>query len=189
VAQTLHCQVTAQKSFFKLVSSARCDTIYVEYGDNDKSGGTLKINGIIVTHAVDDNNDIFDVHGVMVGYYATFIMIDGEISNNIGRGGCGVNNFGTFEMYEGIISNNIGAYCGGGVYNAGAFKMFGDEIINNTVESGGGVYSVKSFEMSGGTISGNTALQNGGGVCYSGAFNRSGGEISDNTADIDNDVT
>lgn len=162
----------------------------LENGDKDRNGGVLRINGIIVTHSDDYNNGDYDVYGVRVSYYGILILMDGEISNNIGRGGCGVNNYGTFEMYGGVISGNNAKYYGGGVYNNGVFKLFGGEIINNTAYVGGGVSTNGTFEMSGGKISGNTALNSGGGVyCSTGTFNRSGGEIFGNTADIDNDVS
>jgi len=181
------------EEFFKLIGTSYGGTILLENGYKDRNGGVLRINGIIVTHSGDYNNGDYDVYGVHVSYYGILILMDGEISNNIGRGGCGVNNYGTFEMYGGVISGNNAKYYGGGVFNNGVFKMFGGEIINNTADMGGGVSSngySSIFTMSGGTISGNTALSSGGGVyCSAGTFDRLGGEIFGNTADIDNDVS
>jgi hypothetical protein len=175
--------------FFKLIGASRYPTITVE-GSTFKKGGELRINGIIVTHSEDDtDNGEVDVSGVTVGRNGIFILITGEISNNIGKGGCGVNNYGTFEMYGGMISGNIATYYGGGVYNYFVFKMFGGEIINNIAGAGGGgVYSNGAFELSSGIISGNIARQGGGVYYFRDMFNRLGGEIFNNNADMGKDV-
>lgn len=170
--------------FFKLFGPNGDTVLRVE------SGGVLRLDGIIVTHANGINGN-----GVEVNVGGTLIMLDGEISNNIcetfgGLGG-GVNNMGTFELYGGKISDNIFSLNGAGVSNSNTavFKMFGGVISNNTSlhSCGGGVSSSGTFVMSGGVISGNIAKSVysglGGGVYLSwGTFEMSGGEISGNVA-------
>ncbi|MDR2699218.1 MAG: hypothetical protein LBC12_00090 [Nitrososphaerota archaeon] len=178
--------------FYKLIGASDKNTITVE------SGGTLKLEGTIVTHV----NKVFG-SGVFVSESGQLFMYGGEISGNsaivegnwasssglFSRGG-GVLNYGVFELHGGKISNNVAGHgFGGGVYSGGTFKMFGGEISDNVVlEStstggyGGGVYNGGTFMLSGGTISGNTAADNGGGVYNYGSFERLGGVISGNTA-------
>ena len=170
--------------FFKLIGTYGYSTIFVDGNKFSKLGGVLIINGIIVTHPADYNSGDVDAFGVTVGSGGTFILLDGEISNNVGTGACGVQNSGVFEMYGGIISSNIATYYGGGVYNVGIFKMFGGEIVYNTARQGGGVFmgTMGHFEMYGGVISGNTATEAGGGVHASSSFSMMGGVISGNTA-------
>ena len=153
--------------YYKLIGVHRQSTIVVE------TGGTLKLDGISVTHLSGEEGS-----GVTVQDSGTLIMINGEISSNsatvffdlaakhISFGG-GVDNRGFFEMYGGKISNNY-AYngYGGGVYNIGTFIMYGGEITNNTapyitstnlIGYGGGVYNIGIFTNSGGKIFGNAA--------------------------------
>jgi hypothetical protein len=101
----------------------------------------------------------------MIGYenanIGTFIMNDGEISDNTGRGV--LMQGGTFTMNGGKISGNTSSGGGGGVFVSGTFTMNGGEISGNTVNSksdyyglvGGGV-NVRggTFTKTGGTITG-----------------------------------
>jgi hypothetical protein len=178
--------------FFKLFGPNDVTDIKVE------GGGVLRLDGIIVTH----ENGVYG-RGVDVISGATFIMYDGEISNNNigykydGTGG-GVYNDGVFEMYGGTISGNVAPSGGGGVCNRGSFMMSGGTISGNIAEEiysgdgswivgslgGGGVYVTGgSFSMSDGTISGNTAGVGGGVYIYGGgSFEMAGGLISGNVA-------
>ena len=175
----------SRNEFYKLIGAPHQNTIIVEVG------GTLKLDGIVVTHS---NNEAG--RGVKVDIGGTFILYSGEISGNtasynVGDWGGGVWNWGTFEMYGGKISGNTASYGGGvvsggmdGGGNFGLFVMFGGEICGNNATGGagsGGVYNVGTFKMSDGKISGNTAYV-GGGVLNAGSFSMSGGEISGNTA-------
>ena len=129
--------------FWKIIGAPNKNTITVT------SGGTLVLDGIIVTH---NNGDMG--RGVYVDNKATLILNSGEISgNNIDTGG--------------IIND---ANCGGGVYNWGTFTMNGGAISKNLACNGGGVYSIVTFEMNAGTISENTASSDGGGVDNLGTF-------------------
>ncbi|MDR2720280.1 MAG: hypothetical protein LBC03_05715 [Nitrososphaerota archaeon] len=163
--------------FYKLIGMDSRSTLIVE------DGGILRLDGVVVTHAVDDFG-----WGVQVRSGGTFVMYSGEISGNTGSisrisGGVRIDNGGSFVMFGGVISNNIADY-GGGVYNNGVFEFFGGVISNNISNfNGGGVYNEVScsFTMSGGTISNNTSEAPGGGVYNRGSFTMSGGTISNNT--------
>ena len=170
------------------------------------TGGTLTLDGIIVTHY-----DAFG-SGVTVTDAGKLIMSDGRISgntayNNAPFSGGGVYIFGgSFVMSGGVISDNavtnysgssggvfiyVGSFVmsggvisdnsGSGVYiNVGSFVMSGGVISDNY--GGGVILAASPFVMSGGVISGNTV---GGGVRFHGSscsFNMLGGEILDNTA-------
>jgi hypothetical protein len=143
---------------FKLVGTDRAAALTVE------TGGTLILDGIVVTHTE-------GADGWGVNNYGIFIMYSGVISGNTIREGSG-----------------------GGVFTAGVFEMYDGEIVNNVARvSGGGVCVVgsgASFDMFGGVISGNTASEGGGVYRYggSGTFNWHGGEISGNTADNGKDI-
>jgi len=183
--------------FFKLIGVVNRHTITVD------SGGVLTLDGIIVTHKTGEIGG-----GVTTSKDSTLIMLNGEITGNIGgyyfnpddhahmneifANGCGVDNRGTFKLLGGRISNNIN---GGGVVNWGTFILSGGEITGNTASSGGGVYNSwpSVFEMMGGKISNNNATAThmsggGGGVSIGGSyaekcvFVMSGGEITGNTA-------
>ncbi|MCL1976712.1 MAG: hypothetical protein FWG55_01175 [Candidatus Bathyarchaeota archaeon] len=181
--------------FYKLIGASHQGTLIV------KDGGTLKIDGISVTHLGDEEGS-----GVTVDSGGTLILYNGEISGNTVSGvslsvliggyssyGGGVYNSGVFEMYGGKISNNLASIgSGGGVYNSGTFKLFGGEISNNNATSGfstdsdsrgfgGGVYNMGAFTMSSGKITHNTASL-GGGVNNRGTFELSGGEVTNNAA-------
>lgn len=147
---------------FKLSGADRATTLSVE------TGGTLILDGIVVTHAE-------GAIGGGVDNFGTFIMHSGVISGNIvpnGSGG-GVSNSGVFEMYGGEIVNNVARVSGGGVDINGkgaSFSMYGGEIYGNTVSGGGGW---------------------GGGVYryeWGGIFNWYGGEIYGNTADNNENI-
>jgi len=187
--------------FFRLNGASGQDTIIVQ------NGGTLTLDGIIVTHTSGNGRGIAVTNG------GTLIMYSGEISGNSDTEnskhflpgdpysiGGGVFNMGTFEMSGGKISNNTSKNgYGGGVYNLGLFTMFGGEISNNialatnqNLSYGGGVFNGAKFSMSGGKISNNTSIYGGGiyvttgnrhadGTC-DGSFSMSGGKISNNTA-------
>ena len=103
----------------------------------------------------------------------------------------------TFTLTEDAqIIGNRAMQSGGGVYNAGTFKMDGGVISGHTVtQFGGGVYNAEgaTFTLSGGTIQNNTAYDGtvsstaintntGGGVYNAGTFEMEGGTISYNRA-------
>ncbi|MDR0492253.1 MAG: hypothetical protein LBH74_01240 [Nitrososphaerota archaeon] len=64
--------------FFKLIRADSCNTIIVD------KGGTLKLDGIIITH----NAGSFGT-GITVNSGGQLTMIDGEISGNNGGNGYG----------------------------------------------------------------------------------------------------
>jgi len=209
---TLTSTVTDQGGFYKLIGTKRAEIESGFYPTiSVQSGGVLRLDCIIVTHA----KGVIGC-GVMVHPNGTLALSDGEISDNTGWG---VYNCGLFEMMGGRISGNTaGSGGGGGVHNeAGDFVMLGGVISGNRATSGhgGGVYNFRSVfslfngvisnnwansegggvynwesnvTMSGGEISGNTAGSGGGGVSFRGdnlrvyTFELSGGTISDNTA-------
>jgi len=167
------------------------------------NGGSMKLDGIIISHGKDDRGSGVYVDrgctlhltagrlsgnsdGVTLGG-GNFIMSGGEISDN---SGCGVSindDRSSFVMTGGKISGNQN----GGVYNTGVFSMSDGEISNNKCPNGdgGGVRnSGGSFTMSGGTISGNSAIQGGGVATFAttftdlGIFTLTGGKIFGNTA-------
>lgn len=103
----------------------------------------------------------------------------------------------TFTLTEDAqIIGNRAMQSGGGVYNAGTFKMDGGVISGHTVtQFGGGVYNAEgaTFTLSGGTIQNNTAYDGtgsstaintntGGGVYNAGTFEMKGGTIYSNRA-------
>ncbi|MDR2203130.1 MAG: hypothetical protein LBE76_02285 [Nitrososphaerota archaeon] len=177
-----------QKEYFKLINANNgIDSVLYVWG-------TLRINGIIITHAEGTTG-----RGVEIGSSGTFHLYSGKISgNNIWgiNGGGGVLNQGTFEMYGGTISGNSAAN-GGGVDNSGVFTMYGGTISGNVaryphdthgVNSGGGVCTSGTFVMYDGTISDNTARVGGGVYRSWGSFDWRGGKIYGNTADTDENV-
>ena len=162
--------------FYKLIGP-RENTIIVA------NQSTLTIKGIIVTHTGGIGCGVLVQGG-------TFIMVDGEISNN--WGGVEILDMGSFTMLGGKISNNKqihvytssahwdGSGYGGGIWNGGNFTMLGGEISGNTAGfNGGGVYNTGNFTMLSGKIYNNKA-DNSGGVYNAGTFNRSGGVIFGN---------
>jgi hypothetical protein len=166
-------------------------------------GGTLTLNGLVITHknsangAGISNHGIFnmragEISGNTAGVYnhGIFNLYDGQITNNIVEGG--VQNMGTFNMYNGEISNNhaTGDRSGAGVSNYGSFIMYNGVISNNQAAGlGGGVMNGVSddvfFEMLDGEISGNRSYRSGGGVFNYSIFKMSGGTITGNTATWD----
>jgi len=166
--------------FFKLVGLTGGSVITVQ------SGGRLTLDGVIVTHVADSIGN-----GVIVESGGALIMIDGVISGNTAfyGGGVQVHSGGVFELIGGVISGNTAsrddAGYGGGVSNAGTFKMYGGKISDNTVAGrGGGVSNAGDFSMFGGVISGNAASNSGGGVDCTGSFSMFGGVISNNVANV-----
>ncbi|MCL1810752.1 MAG: InlB B-repeat-containing protein [Methanomassiliicoccaceae archaeon] len=172
--------------------------------------GTLKIDGITVTHKPGEsgsgvlNNGTFSMtSGKISGNHAlssfgggvyntgTFNMSgSAEISGNTATNAAGVYNLSTFNMSGGTIGGsaagaNVANSDGGGVQNANSnavFNMTGGEISYNKARGGGGVSNSNLFEMSGGSISYNDAHEAGGVLNYR-TFNMSGSaEISNNTA-------
>lgn len=146
-------------------------------------GGTLTMNGGTIT----DNPS----SGVYNNNNCTFIMNDGEISNNrntnssTGFGG-GVYNRGTFIMNGGVITENTANH-GGGIKNDYQVTINGGKISGNTAYFGGGIYTSggsTTLKITGGELSGNTASDKGGGV-YNydrSTFTFEDGVFSDNTA-------
>ena len=163
------------KGDYTIIGTNGCPTITVN--------GTLKIDGVNVTHEKGDD-------GVGVYNNGTLIMVNGTISGNSATDGAGVYNNGIFTMTGGTITANS-ATDGGGVLNNGIFNMSDNAIIsyNSASKYGGGVYNTGKdggqavFNMTGGTISDNKALVGGGYASYSAIFNMSGNAvISDNKA-------
>jgi hypothetical protein len=170
--------------FYKLIGAVDVPTTLVE------GGGTLRLDGIIVTHKN-------GVTGCGVDVSGTLYLYNGEISGNTNDIGGGVNNRGTFAMSGGKIFNNTACWGGGVITSGSEFNMSGGEISGNTAiyedkyseaayppGCGGGVYVHENFfVMAGGTISGNSAENGGGGIYLnSWGFTMSGGNITENTA-------
>ena len=132
---------------FSLVGANGVSTIVVE------GGGELRLDGIVVTHAVDAIGC-----GVNVTSGGLLIMYSGMIFNNddVSDGG-GVVNYGNFTLSGGEIFDN--APCG--VFNSGNFTMSGGKIFSN-VGSGVTIYSGGNFTMSDGEICQNVADIGGG---------------------------
>ncbi len=109
----------------------------------------------------------------------------GKITHNSDETGSGifVDENSTLTLWNGNITNNSSANFGGGVYNAGTFKMVGGIIKNNSANDvGGGVYNRNTFTMIGGSIANNSALVGGGGIGSDGTLTMSGMVIvKDNT--------
>ncbi|MCL2641988.1 MAG: dockerin type I domain-containing protein [Candidatus Bathyarchaeota archaeon] len=190
--------------FFRLIGANNANTILVD------GSGTLKIDGIIVTHTSGHQGRGVEVrfNGVLElcsgqisgnlfssstsggGVYnaGTFTMRGGVISDNaVNGGGGGVYNTGTFIFEFGVISSNTALRDGGGVWNTGIFSMRGGEISDNTQTStaynGGGVYNSGNFVFESGVISNNDVrTTSGGGVYNTGTFTMSGGVLSNNRA-------
>ena len=175
------------EEYCKLFGAEDVSTIVVE------GNGTLKLDGIIVTHTKPGR-------GVSVEESGCFILYSGEITGNTlyarEVSGGGVYNLGVFEMYGGKISKNyvsnysFGGY-GGGVHNNGIFTMYGGEITNNTaIMYGGGVCNTYcgTFTLFDGKITDNDGGHLGGGIYNAGTFNKLGGNISGNIAAEGNNV-
>jgi len=163
--------------------------VYINAGNFEMYGGSIA-----------DNNSYSMGGGIFITSMGSFTMNGGRISGNAVTGGTrggGVSVYnGTFILNEGEISQNE-AYAGGGVaVSRGSFTMNGGIIKGNTVASsagmpcnGGGVvtdaFGNGSFNMTGGIISGNYATGNGGGVfVQTRFFTMSGGSIVNNNADV-----
>ena len=134
--------------------------------------------GVISGHTVTQfGGGVYNAEG------ATFTLSDGTIQNNTAYDGTG-------------SSTAINTNTGGGVYNAGTFKMEGGTISYNRAGKGGGIHSgnpltgspAATFTMTGGTIDHNTAEANGGGlfVFTNSTATISGGNITNNTANAQN---
>ncbi len=153
--------------------------------------GSLTLKNIILTGTGDIDSGIYS-GGVNVDEAeAELKMMDkAVITECVGDVGGGMYNAGTFKMTGGTISGNKTGSNGrgGGVYNAGTFKMTGGTISGNEATYGGGVEigAGGTMEMIGGEISGNKATRQGGGVCELGKnLMMTGGEISGNEAGED----
>jgi parallel beta-helix repeat protein len=182
--------IAAGVEFFQLTGALNQATITL-------NGGTLRIDGINVTHLSPANG-----RGVTINSGGTLVLIDGEISGNKdssfnGGGGVFVDKGANFIMLGGVIANNTVTQHGGGVSVDGVFTMFGGAIVSNTAAlNGGGVgygefnnmmgLSVaRNFTLVDGVIANNTATGGyGGGVSFDkqSVFTMKGGEISNNTA-------
>ena len=163
-----------------------------------RNGAKLILEDIIIDGSKDAYHDnessLVHVDG------GEFTMKDGAVLTNNGGniyysdGGVFVSS-GTFIMLGGEIRDNIAAFGGGVLVSPGGrFTMFGGEIRDNAALSGGGVYIDAyidsgmegdcTFTMFDGKISSNTAEWDYGGGVYlsSGTFTMLGGEIRDNIA-------
>jgi len=139
---------------------------------------TFTMNGGLIQYGAAEGGGGVFVRG-------TFIMNNGTIKKCRAGDGAGVNirYDGTFIMYDGEISENTASYGGGGVTiqtSPGNFTMFGGVIKNNEADSWGGGVSNDGgyFHMRGGEIAGNKASYYGGGYSgYYGIFNLETGTI------------
>ncbi|MDR2715063.1 MAG: InlB B-repeat-containing protein [Coriobacteriales bacterium] len=167
----------------------------VNTGDQDAAGlFTMKDNAVISDHKPDSEYFPSEGGGVTNGYYGTFIMDGGTITDNekANQGG-GVYNFGEeayFTMNGGSLTNNTADF-GGALYNGenASFTLNDGEIAGNSAASiGGGIGSEAAvlFEIKGGTVANNTAIYGGGIYLENGQpLSVFGGEISNNTAEVD----
>ena len=145
--------------------------------------------GSITGNKIASNDDSIETYGggVYVNGGSTFIMEDGDISQNSATNGGGVYVYkSTFTMEDGRINNNTAYISGGGlwVHNSN-FTLSGGYITNNTADkyNGGGAFVIGgTFTMSGGSITGNNAGNLGGGVAINSSFTMSGGTITGNNA-------
>ncbi|MCL2064176.1 MAG: Ig-like domain-containing protein [Candidatus Cloacimonetes bacterium] len=170
-------------------------------GVHISSGSTLIMEGGLISGNSTGNGNfiVYASGGVYVG--GSFIMNNGEVSDNsaygvthsfshiAGSGGIHIRENGSFTMNNGIISGNSVSYrtSGGGIHiQSGTFVFNGGTIINNTSGvNGGGINVSGTFVQNGGSITGNTANVNGGGVYISGnssSFTQNGGSITGNSA-------
>jgi uncharacterized repeat protein (TIGR02543 family) len=124
----------------------------------------------------------------MSGAGATFTMMDGTISGNLGYQGGGIfmnNATASINMSGGSIDGNhastqyvpagLAANGGGIILAAGTFSQSGGSITGNTADNaGGGVrFQGTTYNLTGGTISGNKAL----GTVVGGVNSGAGGGI------------
>ena len=173
---------------YKLIGHNGCYTIRV--------GGTLTIDGIVVTHrATETGGGIYmRPNGVLTGpegSNGTLNFISGEITGNHNFvDGGGINNeYGTLNMTGGEIYDNSSSMGGGvSIASHALFYMSDGLISENSADYGGGVLVyIGSFNMTGGSITGNKANDFGGGVCVFGYDNRGlfkmdGGTVEENTS-------
>jgi hypothetical protein len=171
--------------FYKLIA-ANAASVKIMHTIVVEGGGTLKLDGIIVTHQTGKQGIGVIIDG------GKFVLYNGVITGNTGYDyGGGVSNRGTFSMYGGEIYDNAAPHGGGGVYNGGDFTMFGGKIYKNksiapgdlAFGDGGGVCNDGTFKLVDGEISDNTAQHAGGGVYNNGGvFEMFGGKIYSNKA-------
>jgi|GEM_PF-1446968 len=111
--------------------------------------------------------------GVRVNNGGTFVMNGGDIWGNASNPGTGggvhVANGGTFDMRGGTISDNTAGGNGGGVHNAGTFRMShglihgynADPGLGNMAGNGIALFNAGSGISQHGTFTGNTFAQLG----------------------------
>lgn len=170
----------AKGATFTLTGDAQiCENKAQQSGGGVYNAGTFEMDGgVISNHIVTQFGG-----GVYNAEDATFTLSGGTIQYNTAYDGTG-------------SSTAINTNTGGGVYNAGTFKMEGGTISNNRAGKGGGIHSgnpmtnspAATFTMTGGTIDNNTAEANGGGlfVFTNSTATISGGNITNNTANAQN---
>lgn len=170
----------AKGATFTLAGDAQiCENTALQSGGGVYNDGIFEMEGGVISgHTVTQfGGGVYNAEG------ATFTLSDGTIQNNTAYDGTG-------------SSTAINTNTGGGVYNAGTFKMEGGTISYNRAGKGGGIHSgnpltgspAATFTMTGGTIDHNTAEANGGGLFV---FTNStatifGGNITNNTAKAQN---
>ena len=170
----------AKGATFTLAGDAQiCENTALQSGGGVYNDGIFEMEGGVISgHTVTQfGGGVYNAEG------ATFTLSDGTIQNNTAYDGTG-------------SSTAINTNTGGGVYNAGTFKMEGGTISYNRAGKGGGIHSgnpltgspAATFTMTDGTIDHNTAEANGGGLFV---FTNStatifGGNITNNTAKAQN---
>ncbi|MDY6020442.1 MAG: hypothetical protein SPI70_03365, partial [Oscillospiraceae bacterium] len=142
------------------------------------AGGTLEMNGGLITECGVDGGSVCHGGGVAVISGGVFTMNDGTISNCFANspydpgnqwqvpsssgGGVFVGNGSTFIMKGGAIENNFAYWDGGGVMVMTSTGSYGNH--------GGFGYLDSKFVMTGGTIRKNTANYVGGGLAVMGTY-------------------
>jgi len=175
-----------------------------ENGGGISLNGNLTLNGGTITGNIAGNDAFVSGGGVWVNQ-GTFVMTDGEISNNKAvsstgssfGGGVSVSNGelmdGLFTMFDGTVSDNEADYGGGissttgGGNTVNKVEISGGRIENNKAGiRGGGVMLGTSTEL---VINGHTTIYaneapNGGGVYAAlGTVTMTGGWINGNNAE------
>ena len=139
---------------------------------------TFEMNGGVIHNNSLTFNGVGLGGGVFVTDNASFVMLDGIITENIANHGGGVHIQppANFAMHNGEITENGAAGVGGGVFfgtlndtiPSGILNINGGLIADNTAAYGGGIIVLRdtdSLHISGNTtISGNFALSSGGGI-------------------------
>ena len=165
-----------------------------------QAGGGVENNdgSLFMEDSTISGNSAENGGGVMAQFNASYMKggtISGNSASGIG-GGVYITNMASFEMTGGSIESNHvtenqSGHLGGGVYNAGSFKMTAGQICNNDARGAGGIFNKSSAVMKllaaeGKTIeiTGNKATNYEGGIANWGEMHLSGKiVINSNTCD------